>query len=92
LFDLDEADRHSLLGELSAIGRVLEAQLQPHKINIAALGNVVSQLHVHVIARYTNDAAWPQPVWGHGERVRYDDHTRARRIAELRKALAPLFI
>ncbi|MEO5561142.1 MAG: HIT family protein [Dokdonella sp.] len=92
LSDLDEADRHSLLGELSAISRVLETLLQPDKINIAALGNVVSQLHVHLIARYTNDAVWPQPVWGRGERVRYDDGPRMQRIAQLRKALAPLFI
>ncbi|MEO7324824.1 MAG: HIT family protein [Dokdonella sp.] len=92
LFDLDEADRHALLGEISAISRVLETQLQPDKMNIAALGNVVSQLHVHLIARYTNDAVWPQPVWGHGERVRYDNVARTQRIAELRKALAPLFI
>ncbi|MEO6687741.1 MAG: HIT domain-containing protein [Dokdonella sp.] len=92
LLDLDEADRHSLLGELSAISRVLETQLRPDKINIAALGNVVSQLHVHVIARFTNDAVWPQPVWGRGERECYDDDTRTLRIAELRKALAPLFI
>lgn len=92
LSDLDEADRHSLLGEISAISRVLETLLHPDKINIAALGNIVSQLHVHLIARYTNDAVWPQPVWGRGERVRYDDGPRTQRVAQLRKALAPLFI
>jgi diadenosine tetraphosphate (Ap4A) HIT family hydrolase len=92
LLDLDEADRHNLLGELSAISRVLENLLRPDKINIAALGNVVPQLHVHLIARYTNDAVWPQPVWGRGERTRYDDGARTQRIAELRKALVPLFI
>lgn len=92
LLDLDEADRHSLLGEISAISRVLETRLRPDKVNIAALGNVVSQLHVHVIARFTNDAVWPQPVWGRGERERYDDGTRTLLVAEFRKALAPLFI
>jgi diadenosine tetraphosphate (Ap4A) HIT family hydrolase len=92
LLDLDEADRHSLLGELSGIGRGLEILLCPDKLNIAALGNVVPQLHVHLIVRYMDDAVWPQPVWGRGERVRYLDDARATRIAELRKAFATLFI
>ncbi len=87
LIDLDEADRHSLLSEVSAVGRALESLQRPDKLNIAALGNIVSQLHVHVIARTTTDAAWPQPVWGHGERVAYDADVRAQRIAQLRDAL-----
>ena len=87
LLDLDEADRRSLLTELSDLGRVLETLLHPDKLNIAALGNVVPQLHVHVIARYTSDATWPQPVWGHGERIAYDPAARDARIAELRDAL-----
>lgn len=90
LFDLDGDDRATLLGELHGVGRVLESLLRPDKFNIAALGNVVSQLHVHVVARYAGDAAWPQPVWGHGERVRYEDAALARRMAELRDALGAL--
>jgi len=88
LLDLDEADRQNLMGELTLVGRMLETLVAPDKLNIAALGNVVRQLHVHVIARYTNDAAWPQPVWGHGERVRYAAAARNARIAQWRKALA----
>ena len=53
LIDLDEGDQRSLLGEISAVGRAFEALLRPDKLNIAALGNVVPQLHVHLIARYT---------------------------------------
>jgi len=87
LIDLDEADRHSLLAEISAIGRALESLLRPDKLNIAALGNVVPQLHVHVIARYTTDAAWPQPVWGQGARIALDADTIAQRVAQLRDAL-----
>ncbi|HEU4662973.1 MAG TPA: HIT domain-containing protein [Dokdonella sp.] len=91
LFDLDPADRASLLTELDAVGRALESLLRPDKMNIAALGNVVPQLHVHVIARYTTDAAWPQPVWGHGERVRHEPAALAARVAALRDALGALF-
>jgi diadenosine tetraphosphate (Ap4A) HIT family hydrolase len=92
LFDLDADDRANLLGELDGIGRTLETLLHPDKFNIAALGNAVPQLHVHVIARYTNDAAWPQPVWGCGERVRYEPSALAKRIADVRQAMDALFI
>lgn len=89
LVDLDAADRNRLLTELAEVGRVLETLLRPDKLNIAALGNVVSQLHVHLIARYTSDALWPEAVWGRGERVAYEREPRERRIAELRSALEP---
>ena len=90
LFDLDAADRASLLAELDAAGRALETLLRPDKFNIAALGNVVPQLHVHVIARWATDAAWPKPVWNQGERVRYEPRALAQRIESLRGALPPL--
>jgi diadenosine tetraphosphate (Ap4A) HIT family hydrolase len=90
LIDLDESDQRSLLAELAGVGRALEALLKPDKLNIAALGNVVPQLHVHLVARFTDDAAWPRPVWGIGESVRYEAGAREARIAQLRSTLAPL--
>jgi len=87
LIDLDEGDQRLLLGEIDHVSRALETLLHPDKLNIAALGNVVPQLHVHVIARFTSDAAWPNPVWGRGERVAYGGRERAARIAMLRTAL-----
>jgi len=89
LIDLDESDQRTLLAEISRVGRVLESDLRPDKLNVAALGNVVPQLHVHVIARFTNDVAWPHPVWGRGERVAYTASERDARIAALRDALIP---
>lgn len=89
LIDLDESDQRTLLGEINRVGRALETLLRPDKLNLAALGNVVPQLHIHVIARFTGDAAWPQPVWTHGERVAYAAADRASRIAALRAALIP---
>jgi diadenosine tetraphosphate (Ap4A) HIT family hydrolase len=88
LIDLDERDQRLLLGEIDRVSRALDALLRPDKLNIAALGNVVPQLHVHVIARFAGDAAWPNPVWGRGERVAYGERQRAARIAELRAALS----
>ncbi|MBN8728813.1 MAG: HIT domain-containing protein [Xanthomonadales bacterium] len=89
LVDLDAADRSTLLDEVTAVGRALETLVRPDKLNIAALGNVVGQLHVHVIARFTADPAWPQPVWGFGTREPYAAAAREQRLAELRAALAP---
>src|ERR1700681_3568453 len=64
IFDLDEAERAQLMSELALLARLLKDLTVCDKINIAAIGNVVSQLHVHVIARRRDDPAWPRPVWG----------------------------
>ena len=64
IIDLDEVEQAQLTTETSRVARALKEITQCDKLNIAALGNVVPQLHVHVIARRRNDAAWPRPVWG----------------------------
>lgn len=87
LIDLDASDQQTLLAEVVSVGRALETIVHPDKLNVASLGNVVSQLHVHVIARFTNDAAWPRPVWGVGERVPYAEARRDELIREIRSAL-----
>lgn len=62
--ELDDTDRHLLWDESALLSRTLYRALRPDKLNIAALGNQVPQLHVHHIVRYAHDAAWPNPVWG----------------------------
>ncbi|MEN9682212.1 MAG: hypothetical protein RLZZ627_2105 [Pseudomonadota bacterium] len=62
--DLSETDQHRLILESSAVARQMQRYLMADKINVAAIGNLVPQLHWHVIARYRDDAAWPAPVWG----------------------------
>ena len=64
LIDLEENAQIQLLGEIAKVARALKTVTECDKLNIAALGNQVSQLHVHVIARRRDDAAWPKPVWG----------------------------
>ena len=64
IHQLCEADQQQLLRESSLLSIAMEAAFSPDKLNIAALGNVVPQLHLHHIARYRTDAAWPAPVWG----------------------------
>jgi len=64
LHQLSTADQQQFLKESMLLSRCLEQVFHPDKLNIAALGNVVSQLHIHHIARFTTDACWPKPVWG----------------------------
>lgn len=72
-FDLDAADQALMWRETIAAARALRQSTACRKINIGALGNIVAQLHVHIIARNEGDAAWPGPVWGKGEAERYDE-------------------
>ncbi|OOV93606.1 MULTISPECIES: HIT family protein [unclassified Pseudomonas] len=64
LFQLDDADQQQLWRETTAFAELLKDSFDADKLNVAALGNVVSQLHMHVIVRRRDDAAWPAPVWG----------------------------
>jgi diadenosine tetraphosphate (Ap4A) HIT family hydrolase len=64
IIDLDEMLQTQFWQESAQLSRTLQAVFSPDKLNVAALGNMVPQLHVHHIARFTNDAAWPKPVWG----------------------------
>jgi diadenosine tetraphosphate (Ap4A) HIT family hydrolase len=77
LTDLDEADAAVLMGEIRTATRVMLDLAKPDKVNVGALGNIVGQLHVHVIGRYLSDPAWPGPVWGHGVRKPYQPHAAA---------------
>jgi diadenosine tetraphosphate (Ap4A) HIT family hydrolase len=85
LIDLDMADRMQLMAEIERAARALRVSGRCDKLNVASLGNMVAQLHIHVIARTRDDAAWPKPVWGVGEPVRYPD---ARIPEALARALA----
>ena len=64
IIDLGEVEQAQLMTEISRVGRVLKDITKCDKLNVAALGNMVPQLHIHLIARRRSDAAWPRPVWG----------------------------
>ncbi|EHJ92987.1 HIT domain-containing protein [Vreelandella boliviensis] len=72
VFELSENDQQQLWQEATQLGDTMKAALGGDKVNIAALGNVVSQLHVHVVIRRHSDATWPAPVWGIGSPEPYD--------------------
>jgi diadenosine tetraphosphate (Ap4A) HIT family hydrolase len=89
LIDLEENAQVQLLGEIAEVARILKKVTACDKLNIAALGNQVSQLHVHVIARRHDDAAWPKPVWGAKPATAYEERRRANFIRSLLELLAP---
>lgn len=90
LHRLDDADQLQLLRESVALARAMEAAFKPHKMNVAALGNMVPQLHIHHIARYRGDPAWPAPVWGKHPAQAYESALALQRMEQLREALPGL--
>jgi diadenosine tetraphosphate (Ap4A) HIT family hydrolase len=76
IYELAQADRTQLLEESVALGRAMMRAFDGHKLNVAALGNVVPQLHLHHVVRFEHDAAWPAPVWGRHPPTPYADAER----------------
>ena len=85
IFQLTKKDRKTLIEEIAVISETLKKLYWPDKINVAALGNQVEQLHIHVIARFKTDDSWPQPVWGKGAEV-YDEESIVAIAEKLREA------
>lgn len=90
IFQLTLDDQHQLIRESSFIAQQISLAFNADKINIAALGNVVSQLHVHHIVRYQTDPAWPAPVWGKLPARAYTPEEQLTRIALLKDCLSPM--
>ena len=88
LIDLDETDRQILMREIALASEALKTIFNPDKLNVAALGNQVRQLHIHVIARFVSDEAWPSPVWGHGRAQPYPPHMAGSLIGRIGDALS----
>ena len=86
-FELSEADQAQLWQESMRLGEAMKAHFAADKLNIAALGNQVAQLHVHHIARFHTDDAWPGPVWGVGSAVPYSGTALDTLVRELRSLL-----
>ncbi|WP_372012916.1 HIT domain-containing protein [Pseudoxanthomonas sp. 10H] len=85
--DLDGGQQRMLLAELNQLSQLLRAEAGVEKLNIGALGNIVRQLHVHVVGRHAADAAWPGPVWGSGAMQRHAPEALAARAALWRSRL-----
>ncbi len=92
IFQLSEAEQSQLWKETTVLSKILKQSFNADKMNVAALGNVVSQLHMHVIVRCTGDAAWPAPVWGKHPALPYSADQVADIVARLKAVLTEDFI
>ena len=88
--DLAREDQHRLSDEIAIVSHILNALVTPDKLNIATLGNRVPQLHIHLIARYKTDAAWPDPVWGSGISTAYTPEEKRQFLYDIKSALESL--
>lgn len=86
LHHLAQSEQHQLQAEINAVSRWAEQQFQPEKLNVAAIGNIVRQMHIHIVARYQTDPCWPGVVWGQLKANPYDD----AQLAQLKQQLTTL--
>ncbi len=87
IHQLWDEDLQKLMQEIAALSRLMQELLEPDKINVGSLGNLVPQLHIHIVGRFRSDAAWPGPIWGVGERVPYEKAALQHRISGFRAGL-----
>lgn len=87
IHELADEQQKLLLGESMRLSKALDQLFSPHKLNVAALGNMVRQLHVHHIVRFEDDASFPKPVWGVGDALPYDKAALKDTVSGLQIAL-----
>ena len=87
LFELAPLDQAMLTFETNQVASALKDMTNATKINVGALGNIVRQLHVHIIARSEGDTCWPGQIWGHGTAVPYADNEKEQLMKKLTGAL-----
>ena len=85
--ELDGGQQRLLLAEINQVGNLVRAEAGVQKLNIGALGNIVRQLHVHLVGRHEGDPAWPGPVWGSGAAQRHAPDALAVQVAAWRQRL-----
>lgn len=88
IMDLSVSDQLQLIKELDFVQKLMWKEFKPVQLNVAAIGNKTPQLHIHVIARYTSDPAWPNTVWDHSVRAKYDEDVKNSRIKRLKLLLS----
>ncbi len=90
IIDLSDRDQATLYGEITAASHAMRALYKPDKLNVAAIGNMVPQLHVHIIARWAEDEAWPKPTFGFGPALPYEPAALEEARGRLARALGGL--
>jgi diadenosine tetraphosphate (Ap4A) HIT family hydrolase len=90
LTELPMEQQQQVLHEMNQVAAMVTSLYNPDKLNIGALGNVVSQLHIHIIGRFTNDPAWPNPVWGQLAANAYSEAQLEQQLTHIRACLQAL--
>lgn len=88
IYQLSLNDQLQLMRESSALSEAMAGHFEPDKMNLANLGNMVSQLHLHLVARFRDDPAWPGPVWGHGRIIPYEKIQLKKQLQALQKLVS----
>ncbi len=89
---MSEASRYQLINEISKVSSIVRAYFKPDKINVAYLGNIVSQLHIHVVARFTHDKLWPHSIWQASQgSIPYTDSVLSSLLDDLRAQINTCF-
>jgi diadenosine tetraphosphate (Ap4A) HIT family hydrolase len=89
IYQLEQVDQQQLLNESSLLAETLSTLFAADKINVATIGNMVPQLHMHHVARFKSDAAWPRPIWGAVDAVAYPEDMLAHRVEGIAASLKP---
>ncbi|WP_438970102.1 HIT domain-containing protein [Methylophaga sp.] len=92
IHQLTETEQQQLLKESSFVAKAMTQLFSAQKMNVAALGNIVEQLHLHHVARFTSDASWPKPVWGIGQAAPYSDVASKVMLSQLERVLGDYLI
>jgi diadenosine tetraphosphate (Ap4A) HIT family hydrolase len=90
IHELEPPDQAALIREIASVSKAMQAEFAADKMNVAALGNVVPQLHVHIVARFEDDPAWPAPIWGRLPTAPYEINEQKQRVKKLRYAFYPI--
>lgn len=90
IYQLSLNDQQQLMRESSALSEAMAGYFEPDKMNLANLGNIVSQLHLHLVARFRDDPAWPGPVWGHGRIISYEKTKLKNQLPALQKLVSKI--
>lgn len=89
MMELSSSDQMQLIKELDFVQKIMWDEFKPSQLNVAAIGNKTPQLHIHVIARYANDPAWPNTVWDHPVRSYCDEELKNSRLERLQTLISP---
>ena len=87
IYELSSHDQQQLMREITNLSEILHRMSGAHKMNVAAIGNKVRDLHIHIVARFAHDVCWPEPIWGRGTSEPYEEERAQALVEQIQSAL-----